>query len=727
MPRSNIGTPRAGFEMTESAILAKNEDKMIWEERLHSFVNSLTSMRRDAVLLVLWALASAGAVLISIALTWQTSNHLLRQELRSVALDWATYLEDNVDDLEQVMATGKISDDSLEILRSASSLGHVFRYQLFDARGVSVYASDGLPQPGLDVGARSIEDGQPTLYNILASKHPIVSLEEHDGDASQFIGLPEVYGRIYMPIMADRGLLGMAELHVDQTEKAAYFHQEFATFATGLALLILVAMTLPMAMVWRKTKQRELAERQLHDMAHTDPLTRLANRTDFRDRLVGALNDAGRSRGMIALFWLDLDRFKTINDALGHPIGDALLCQVAQRLRRTISHHDTVARLGGDEFAIVLSGCREQRHAADLAQRLIKTLAIPFDVEGHHVVIGVSIGIVFAPFDGDQVDDLLKKADIALYRAKDAGRSTYRFFKPDMEAKSEVRHVLEEDLRLAIQNNRLRLHYQPQVCLDSGRITGFEALLRWHHPRFGHMPPGEVVALAEETGLIMPLGYWALQQACADANTWPESIRVSVNISAVQFSHANLVDLVSDALNMSGLAADRLDLEITESIVMADSKATIAKLRKLRRLGVHLSMDDFGTGYSSLSRLRHLPFNHLKVDRSFIKELGGNQDDIAIVHAIVALGQNLGMQIIAEGVETDAQLVQLRTEGCDIAQGFFFGRPVPATEIGRQLARQTPMNGVGLHAPRQKTLPAWKQPLEPRTPIAAPALKEAVG
>jgi diguanylate cyclase (GGDEF)-like protein len=481
-----------------------------------------------------------------------------------------------------------------------------------------------------------------------------------------------------------------------------------------------------MAMVWRKTKQRELAERQLHDMAHTDPLTRLANRTHFRRRLGDVLEQTRHGRRMIALLWLDLDRFKTINDALGHPVGDALLCQVANRLRRTLPQQDIVARLGGDEFAIVLTNCREQQQAAQLTQKLIQSLAGPFDVQGHHVVIGVSVGIVFAPHDGDSVDDLLKKADIALYRAKDSGRSTYRFFKPDMEARSEVRHALEEDLRCAIHSNQLRLHYQPQVCLDTGRIIGFEALLRWHHPRFGHMPPGEVIALAEETGLIMPLGYWALRQACTDATTWPEPIRVSVNISAVQFSHTNLVDLVSDALAMSGLAAERLDLEITESIVMADSKATIAKLRKLRRLGVHLSMDDFGTGYSSLSRLRHLPFNHLKVDRSFIKELAGNQDDIAIVHAIVTLGQNLGMQIIAEGVETDAQLAQLRIEGCDIAQGFFFGRPVPASEIGRQLARHDASDSGGLHAPRGRTLPAW-QAADNVTPLPVPALREAVG
>ncbi|MGI9499321.1 MAG: putative bifunctional diguanylate cyclase/phosphodiesterase, partial [Geminicoccaceae bacterium] len=461
--------------------------------------------------------------------------------------------------------------------------------------------------------------------------------------------------------------------------------------------------------------------------AHTDPLTKLANRTHFRERLMQALATTASGEQVTALFWLDLDRFKTINDALGHPIGDALLCQVAARLKHNLGERDMVARLGGDEFALLQTGCASEAEAAGLAERLIKVLAVPFDVEGHHVVIGVSIGVVFAPHDGDGVDDLLKKADIALYRAKDAGRSTYRFFKPDMEARSEVRHSLEEDLRLAIGDGKLRLHYQPQVSLKSGRIIGFEALLRWHHPRFGHMPPDEVIALAEETGLIMPLGFWALKQATIDATTWPEDVSVSVNISAVQFRHTNLVDLVGDALSVSGLTPDRLDLEITESIVMEENRTTVTKLRKLRRLGIHLSMDDFGTGYSSLYRLRHLPFDRLKVDRSFVRELGGNRDDAAIVHAIVTLGKSLGMQVIAEGVETDAQLAQLHLENCDIAQGYFFGRPVPATEIGRQLGQYNPAGSVGLHAPRTApVLQAWPSPEQERE-IEIPSYREAVG
>ncbi len=698
---------------------------MNWEEYFHSVGSRFRAMGRDAVLLLLWALASLIVIIAAIALAWQTADHLIRQELRSAALDWATYLVDNVDNFEEVMTTGHIAAENREIFKSASRFGRVFRYQLFDRRGQSVYASDGRHQYHAIDNRDLLPDQHPTLHHVLAAKQPIIKLQEQSDRVRNSPDQPELYGEIFLPIVTKSGVQGMVEVYFDQTDKAAHYRQEFVTFATGLTLLILFAMTLPLTIVWRKTKQRQLAERRLHDMAHTDPLTRLANRTSFRNRLGMALSKTRQGEKTIALFWLDLDRFKTINDALGHPIGDALLCQVAQRLRRVMSQRDMVARLGGDEFAILLTDGRERRQIAELAQKLIQSLAVPFDVEGHHVVIGVSIGIVFAPFDGDQVDDLLKKADIALYRAKDAGRSTYRFFEPDMEARSQVRHALEEDLRIAIQSDQLRLHYQPQVCLDSGRVIGFEALLRWHHPHFGHMPPSEVIALAEETGLIMPLGYWALKQACAEATTWPEPIRVSVNISAVQFSHANLIGLVSDALNMSGLCPDRLDLEITESIVMADSKATIAKLGKLRRLGVHLSMDDFGTGYSSLSRLRNLPFNHLKLDRSFVSDLAGNPNDIAIVQAIVTLGRNLGMQIIAEGVETDAQLAQLRMEGCDIAQGFFFGRPVPASEIGRQLGRHNPISSTTPDAQREENEPAWSLP-DTEKPSAVISFTEAV-
>ncbi len=696
---------------------------MNWEEGLGLLETRLRSVGSDGKLLVLWTMASAVVAVMAVGLTWQAATHMLEHELRTMAAYWASHLIDSVADLDGVMKTGSISPQSMEGLRAAGSLGAVLRYQLFSDDGRSIYASDTRARrTEFSALGESADDRPPSLRRVLTSDRAIVTLKEGAGTSD----LPAVYGQIYLPIVTGQGVRGVAEIEIDQTDKAAHYRREFVVFATGLSLLILFAMALPMAMVWRKTKQRELAERKLHDMAHRDPLTRLANRTDFRERLAQALGGIGRDDRVVPLFWLDLDRFKTINDALGHPIGDALLCQVATRLRRSLQEHDAVARLGGDEFAILLADCADRRQAAALAQRLIDLLALPFNIDGHHVVIGVSIGIVFTRLDGDQVDDLLKKADIALYHAKDAGRSTYRFFQPDMEARSQVRHVLEEDLRRALDTSQIRLHYQPQVALDSGQIVGFEALLRWHHPRYGHMPPAEVIALAEETGLIVPLGFWALKRACTDASTWPDGIRVSVNISAVQFRHTNLVDVVSEALSVSNLPPDRLDLEITESIVMEDSKETLAKLRKLRRLGVHLSMDDFGTGYSSLNRLRHLPFDRLKVDRSFVNELAGNRDDIAIVHAIVTLGRSLGMQIIAEGVETDAQLAHLRLENCDIAQGFFFGRPVPASEIGRQLARYNRTCAVGLHAPRDKPTQTWRPPDRSVDP-ATTTIKEMVG
>lgn len=679
----------------------------------------------NGLFLLLWVLSSGLVVTIAIALTWQAVSHLLRHEVQADAQAWVTHLRSHIADLDQILTSGAISSERVALLRSADDVDAVFFFRLSDAEGRTIYQSE-TPDERLQLARAS--DGNMDRWlgrQGVFDEGVTVQLGKHD-DGSRPV--PFVFGRIVLPLETKTGVEAKAEVFLDQSNKAERYRQAFVAFMTGLSLLILFAMALPMAMVWRKTKQRELAERRLHEMAHTDPLTGLANRIHFRERLGQSLAASLDGRRVTALFWLDLDRFKTINDALGHPIGDALLRQVAGRLKRSLGEQDTVARLGGDEFALLQSGCSSEEEAARLAERLIQVLAIPFDVEGHHVVIGVSVGIVFAPRDGQVVDDLLKKADIALYRAKDSGRSTYRFFRPDMEARSVVRHSLEEDLRNAINHGELRLHYQPQVSLKTARIIGFEALLRWHHPRFGHMPPSEVISLAEETGLIMPLGFWALKQATADATTWPEDVSVSVNISAVQFRHSDLVDLVGDALSMSGLAPERLDLEITESIVMEDSRTTIAKLRKLRRLGIQLSMDDFGTGYSSLYRLRHLPFNQLKVDRSFVRELGGNRDDAAIVHAIVTLGQSLGMQVIAEGIETDAQLAQLHRENCDIGQGYFFGRPVPASEIGRQLGQYNPAASIGLHAPRvAQVRQAWPETGAKEEAPSEVVYKEAVG
>jgi diguanylate cyclase (GGDEF)-like protein len=428
------------------------------------------------------------------------------------------------------------------------------------------------------------------------------------------------------------------------------------------------------------------AQAQISHMAHHDALTNLPNRTLFREQLEKALRLAKRN-DQLAVFCLDLDHFKDINDSLGHPVGDTLLKAVAQRLGECITEHDTVARLGGDEFAIVqfCSDC-EPSVVPALASHIVERIAQPYDIGGHQVVIGVSVGISLAPEDGKNPDELLKKADLALYRAKADGRGTYRFFESGMDARAQARRLLELDLRMALQREEFDVYYQPIRDVAADRIVAFEALARWNHPMRGLIPPGNFIPLAEETGLIVRIGECVLRQACADAATWPQEIAVAVNLSPVQFKNPNLVSSVKAALGASGLAAHRLELEITESVLLQNSAATLAVLHELRALGIRISLDDFGTGYSSLSYLRSFPFDKIKIDRSFVSDLGTREDSTAIIRAVTGLGRSLGIVTTAEGVETEAQFEMLRREGCTQAQGYLFSQPRPAAEVRMMLA-----------------------------------------
>jgi diguanylate cyclase (GGDEF)-like protein/PAS domain S-box-containing protein len=422
--------------------------------------------------------------------------------------------------------------------------------------------------------------------------------------------------------------------------------------------------------------QRHQAEAKIMHMARHDALTNLPNRVLFREKMEHALNRGER----LAVLFIDLDRFKSVNDTLGHPVGDALLCAVTQRLQMAVRGADAVARLGGDEFAIIQLGARPQ-DATELAGRIIESISQSFDVLGHQVVIGASLGIAMAPADGAEPDQLLRNADMALYRAKDEGRGTYHFFQPDMDAQMQARRSLELDLRKAVLNGEFELHYQPLVDLASDKISGFEALVRWNHPERGLVGPDDFIPVAEEIGLIVPIGDWVLKQACKDAVTWPGKLTVAVNLSAVQFRHPTLALSVVSALGASGLAASRLELEITETVLLQDNRAVLDVLHQVRELGVRISMDDFGTGYSSLSYLRSFPFDKIKIDRSFIRELGKENDCVAIIRAVIRLGRGLGMITTAEGVETKEQLDILRAEGCTQVQGYLFSMPRPASEI----------------------------------------------
>jgi diguanylate cyclase (GGDEF)-like protein len=431
--------------------------------------------------------------------------------------------------------------------------------------------------------------------------------------------------------------------------------------------------------------ERRRTEDKISHMAHHDALTDLPNRVLFYERMQQLLIRTPRS-GAFAVFSLDLDHFKNVNDTLGHSIGDKLLQAVAGRMRGCVREADVIARLGGDEFAVLQVTFDQPADATSLATRLIEAVGAPYQLDGHQVVVGTSIGIAIAPSDGADPNQLMKNADLALYRAKADGGNIHRFFEEQMDARMQEYRALELDLRKALVNGEFTLNYQPIVNLKTGKITACEALIRWHQPERGWVPPLEFILIAERTGLIVPIGEWVLRRACADAAEWPEEFAVAVNVSPVQFKSANFVGIVADALERSRLPANRLELEITELVLVQDDKAAFDLLHRLKDIGVSIAMDDFGTGYSSLGYLRRFPFDKIKIDQSFIRDLSMDKDSLAILRAVVGLGRSLGMVTTAEGVETMSQLEVLRAEGCTEAQGYFFSRPKSPAETGDLLA-----------------------------------------
>jgi len=433
--------------------------------------------------------------------------------------------------------------------------------------------------------------------------------------------------------------------------------------------------------------ERTRAEEKIRHMARHDSLTGLANRAAFRDEMEQTLKRVRRGE-MIAVLCLDLDNFKNVNDTLGHVLGDKLLCTAAKRLKDLVRETDMIARLGGDEFAILRTGVDKAEVAGAFARRVIAAISQPFDLDGHQAVVSTSVGIALAPDDGDSTEQLLRNADMALYRAKSDGRSTFRYFEPEMDEQLQTRRQLEMDLRDAVAREEFQLFYQPQVDAITERIIGCEALLRWNSPTRGVVPPSKFIPLAEEIGLIVPIGEWVLKQACCEAASWPNNVRVAVNLSPAQFKNRSLVQSVINALAVSGLAASRLELEITESVLLQESETTLATLHQLRGFGIKISMDDFGTGYSSLSYLRSFPFDKIKIDRSFIKDISDKGDCAAIVKAVAGLGKGLGIATTAEGVETIEQLHKVRLEGCTEVQGYFFSAPQPGERLREFFERQ---------------------------------------
>ncbi|MET0546221.1 MAG: EAL domain-containing protein, partial [Caulobacterales bacterium] len=425
--------------------------------------------------------------------------------------------------------------------------------------------------------------------------------------------------------------------------------------------------------------ERRRSEARLVHMARHDALTNLPNRVLFRERVEAILKRDSEAPFAILLF--DLDEFKGVNDTLGHSIGDKLLQHVARRIQQCLPQGALAARLGGDEFAIILDRPDVEEVVTPLVERIVQDVRLPFDIEGHQILIGASVGISVAPRDGSDPDRLLKNADLALYAAKGRGRGVHQFFEPSMDRHLQERRNLEFELRGAISRGELCVHYQPLVTLETGKIAGCEALVRWTHPKRGQIPPGVFIPVAEDTGLIAAIGQFVLRQACQDAVLWPSEAKVAVNLSPIQFKSCNVLETVLQALAASGLPPHRLELEITEALLLEKDSSVLSTLNSLRALGVGLSMDDFGTGYSSLSYLRNFPFTKIKIDQSFVRDLRASANSQAIVQAILSLGASFGMKVIAEGVEHAEDAAYLSALGCQEGQGYYFSKPKPAAEI----------------------------------------------
>ena len=435
---------------------------------------------------------------------------------------------------------------------------------------------------------------------------------------------------------------------------------------------------------------QKISEQKIEFLAYHDPLTGLPNRLLLQDRVQQAMAHADRTGTQLALMFLDLDNFKKINDSLGHATGDALLKEVASRLSECVRDTDTISRQGGDEFVLVLSDLPDLDATTPVLAKIMGRLQDPFDTDGNELSTSVSIGVAIYPEDGHDFETLSKKADTAMYRAKEAGRNTYRFFDEEMNAEVVEHLVIRNGLRRALERSEFILHYQPQIDLASGAVIGAEALIRWQHPEFGLVPPGRFISIAEDSGLIVPIGEWVIREACRQAMAWKEAglpeLTMAVNLSAVQFRHGNVEQTVMKALGQSGLEPSLLELELTESILIQNVEQVLASVKRLKLLGVKLSIDDFGTGYSSLSYLKRFDIDKLKIDQSFVRDLAVDPDDAAIVNAIIQMAHSLNLKAVAEGVETPEVLQQLRNFQCDGAQGYYFSRPMPADEFARYLS-----------------------------------------
>ena len=638
-----------------------------------------------------WSAAWLGAGVLAAAVLLVSGRAIFDEHLRVAAersaVDYARLIGAAVPRLAPLLERGEPTAATLAQLRRLREAGSVFGFRLFDREGILRVESDrlgrtgarvvGIPVPGPLPGGEV-----PPEARVLATGEPVVRLAA--GDAAD--GRPERYGEAWAPLFAEGRLVGVIEVAVDQSSLARENRDAFVATAAVVALVTAALGLLGAFQSSRRREERRRIERRMSYLASHDALSGALNRASFTDALGAAAAEHGTTGRPFAVLCIDLDRFKEINDSRGHGAGDEVLRQATARLRSLLRAGDRLARLGGDEFAILLDGVEEVEEVRGIAGRAVAALAEPYLVEGEPVRCGGSVGA--ARFDDDATDlqELMHKADLALYRAKGDGRGGFSFYDAGLDGRLRERRRLAADLRAAVEGERLTLDYQDLFDADGTRVTGREALLRWRHPERGPIPPDVFVPMAEEAHLIGRLGAWVLAEACREASGWPDGQSVAVNLSAAQFQRGDIVATVRGALERSGLEPARLELEITESLLMTDTDRIVGILETLSGLGVRIAMDDFGTGYSSLAYLWRFPFDKVKIDRSFVQALARDDKVDLIVGSIVSLAHSLRIRVNAEGVETEAQLETLRGHGCDEFQGFLLARPASAAATRAALA-----------------------------------------
>jgi diguanylate cyclase (GGDEF)-like protein len=608
---------------------------------------------------------------------WQvlksTVDRLLYWDATAAAESWAKYVAENVTDLEDIADGQPPSAESMAFLIRTQQIRHVFGFEILNLFGNVQLTSDGSKISSVrgtvhsDTAARSAELGRP-----------VISVKEGTPPVR-----PKIYSEAYLPVVIDGHPRAVVAAYVDLTEQRDHFRQAFSFAALSLCLLISGAVGIPSIAWYRRTKEKQQADRRIRFLAHHDALTGLANRAQLIEKLENALAVLPLRGGCLAVHFIDLDHFKEVNDTLGHDGGDFLLKTVAERLRAVTRADDIVARLGGDEFVVVQTDIDRKGQVEDFARRLTSAVTAPMKLKEQEIVATVSVGVALAPADGTNPERLLKSADLALYKSKADGRNCTCFFDSKMDTALQARIGLEKTLRDAVHNERFILHYQPLFEISGQRLIGFEALIRLPAEDGTLIPPMTFIPVAEDLRLIGKIGAWVLREACKAAANWPEPLTVAVNLSPAQFEAGSISNVVASALRETGLAPSRLELEITETLLLGHSEAVMTELQSLKAMGIAIVMDDFGTGYSSLSYLWRFPFDKIKIDRSFMLGFDASgRDAETVVKTIIALGRELNMRVTVEGVETAKQAAFLDGAEADQVQGFFFGRPVSASEVG---------------------------------------------